>query len=134
MAARKLKPEVNERGEFLNKAELVSKTEKELQKNYKNMSEERKRLAEPLITTAAALIVSCAELESIIAIKKYSEEYQNGENQKGIKKCSEVDTYNNFVKNKLAYINKLDDMLEEKSAKSAKSDELLAFISGANKT
>ena len=40
---------------------------------------------------AAFMAASLYELRKIINEKGYTEEYQNGANQKGIKKCSEVE-------------------------------------------
>ena len=42
------------------------------------------------MNSAAFMAVSMMELEHIINLKGYTEEYQNGANQRGIKKCSEV--------------------------------------------
>lgn len=52
-----------------------------------------------------------------------------GQNQKGIKKCSEVEIYNNLAKNYLSYVKQLDDMLQ-KAGGQTKSDELIDFLTG----
>jgi hypothetical protein len=56
------------------------------------------------------------------------EEYQNGANQYGVKKCSEVEIYNTMIKNYSSIIKQLIDLLPNDSKGSG--DELLDFISG----
>ena len=125
----KKKPEYDEAGRMKNKESLISSKIAELRKTYRDIDDSRKKNAEMLIPNAAFMCVSMMELENIINIKGYSEEYQNGANQKGVKKCSEVETYNNFAKNYLAYIKQLDDMLQ-KSGGSTKEDELMEYLAG----
>jgi len=55
--------------------------------------------------------VSLSELRAIINKKGYIEEYQNGENQKGIKKAAEVDIYNSLIKHYMAIMKQLLDLL-----------------------
>lgn len=127
----KSKPEFDEDGKIKNKEELISGKIAELKRIYKGIETTRKKNAEMIIPNAAFMAISMMELEKIINVKGYSEEYQNGANQRGVKKCSEVETYNNFAKNYLSYIKQLDDMLQ-KSGGQQKEDELLKFISGGD--
>ena len=127
----KSKPEFDEDGKIKNKEELISGKIAELKRIYKGIETTRKKNAEMIIPNAAFMAISMMELEKIINVKGYSEEYQNGANQRGVKKCSEVETYNNFAKNYLSYIQQLDDMLQ-KSGGQQKEDELLKFISGGD--
>ena len=60
--------------------------------------------------------VSLAELRAIINKKGYIEEYQNGENQKGIKKAAEVDIYNSLIKHYMAIMKQLLDLLPKTEA------------------
>ena len=57
------------------------------------------------------------ELKKIINEKGYTEEYQNGQNQKGIKKCSEVEIYNTIIKNYMSCIRQLTDLLPKQKEK-----------------
>ena len=125
----KKKPEYDEDGKMKNKESLISSKVAELRRTYRGIDDSRKKNAEMLIPNAAFMCVSMMELENIINKKGYSEEYQNGANQKGVKKCSEVETYNNFAKNYLSYIKQLDDMLQ-KSGGSSKEDELMEYLTG----
>ena len=59
--------------------------------------------------------------------KGFVEEYQNGANQFGVKKCSEVEIYNTMIKNYSSIVKQLVDLLPN-DARSG-GDELLDFIS-----
>lgn len=121
-------PEFDEDGKLLNKDALISQKEKELKKNYAQLDGKRKKNALMLISSAAFMSISMMELEKIITIKGYTETYQNGATQSGIKKCSEVEIYQNMAKNYLSYIKQLDDMLKS-TAKQDGADDLINFIS-----
>ena len=96
-----------ETGELLNKEAMIKKELKKIKSIYKDLDLKRKKNAESLMNSAAFMAVSMMELEHIINLKGYTEEYQNGANQKGIKKCSEVEIYNNLAKNYLSYVKQL---------------------------
>lgn len=55
--------------------------------------------------------VSLEDLQEAINEKGYIEEYQNGANQKGVKKCSEVEIYNTMVKNYSSVTKQLTDLV-----------------------
>ena len=50
------------------------------------------------------MAASLKELEAAINEKGYTDEYQNGESQRGTKKAPEVEIYNTMVKNYTAAI------------------------------
>ena len=81
---------------------------------------------------AAFMAASLYELRKIINEKGYTEEYQNGANQKGIKKCSEVEIYNTMIKNYSAIIKQLTDLLPKEQEKNAppKDDGFEGFVNG----
>lgn len=120
--------ETNDDGEFLHKVELIKKKEAELRKSYSFSDQKRKKNAETLIKRAAFMDVSLLELESIINLKGYEEEYKNGANQYGTKKRSQVDTYNVMVKNHIACIKQLEDMAEKDRASQDSGDDLMEFL------
>lgn len=68
---------------------------------------------------------SLDELQETIREKGFTEEYQNGANQHGIKKCSEVEIYNTMIKNYMGVIKQLVDLLPDGESG---GDELLDFI------
>jgi hypothetical protein len=59
------------------------------------------------------MAASLYELRVIINDKGYTEEYQNGENQKGTKKCSEVEIYIQLSKNYMSIMKQLTDLLPQ---------------------
>ncbi len=59
----------------------------------------------------------------------YSESYQNGANQKGIKKTAEVDIYNVMIKNFNATMKQLNDLLPDSSASKGRN-AALDYITG----
>ena len=122
-------PIFTEKGKLLNKEAMIKKELKKIKSIYKDLDLKRKKNAESLMNSAAFVAVSMMELEHIINLKGYMEEYQNGANQRGIKKCSEVEIYNNLAKNYLSYVKQLDDMLQ-KAGGQTKSDELIDFLTG----
>lgn len=109
--------EVKKRSRELNK----------LKKIFKDIEPGKRQTVEKLISNAAFMAESLDELQDIIREKGFTEEYQNGANQSGIKKCSEVEIYNTMIKNYSSIIKQLVDLLPNNEAGSG--DELLDFIS-----
>ena len=75
------------------------------------------------------MAASLYELRKIINDKGYTEEYQNGANQKGTKKRSEVETYIQLSKNYMAIVKQLTDLLP-KQAPVEKDDGFETFVGG----
>lgn len=100
-----------ETGLVLNKEEWIKKEEDRLNEIFKDIDKKKKKTVRSLISSAAFMAISIKELEGIINVKGYTEEYQNGANQKGIKKCSEVEIYNIMIKNHMNCIKQLTDLL-----------------------
>ena len=63
------------------------------------------------------MAASLYELRKIIDDKGYTEEYQNGANQKGVKKCSEVEIYNTMIKNYSSIVKQLTDLLPKEQSR-----------------
>lgn len=64
-----------------------------------------------LLSDIAFMNVELAEARQIIQRKGIIEEYQNGENQYGLKKSSAVETYDKLVNSRLRCIRQVTDML-----------------------
>lgn len=97
--------------ETIDKEELIKKEVTKLTRIFKSLSAGTKSSITNLINEAAFMSVSLSELRTIINKKGYVEEYQNGENQKGIKKAAEVDIYNSLIKHYMAIMKQLLDLL-----------------------
>lgn len=111
-------------GEVRKKSKELNK----LKKIFKEIEPGKRQTVEKLIANAAFMAESLDELQETIREKGFVEEYQNGANQHGIKKCSEVEIYNTMIKNYSSIIRQLVDLLPNESKTSG--DELLDFISG----
>lgn len=107
-----------------------SKELKKLKKIFKDIEPGKRQTVEKLISNAAFMAESLDDLQEIIRDKGFVEEYQNGANQYGVKKCSEVEIYNTMIKNYSSIIKQLVDLLPNEAKGSG--DELLDFISGRN--
>ena len=108
-----------------------SKELNKLKKIFKDIEPGKRQTVEKLISNAAFMAESLDDLQEIIRDKGFTEEYQNGANQSGIKKCSEVEIYNTMIKNYLGVIKQLVDLLPDGAKNSG--DELLDFLSGRNR-
>jgi len=75
---------------------------------------------------------SLFELRKAIDKKGYTEKYQNGANQKGVKKCSEVEIYNVMIKNYTAVIKQIMEIAEKNGKKvengKENDDDFFAFL------
>ena len=109
----------------------VKRTSKELnklKKIFKDIEPGKQKVVEKLISNAAFMAESLDDLQETIREKGFVEEYHNGANQSGVKKCSEVEIYNTMIKNYSSIIKQLVDLLPNESRNNG--DELLDFISG----
>ena len=98
------------------KDEIIKAEKRKLAGIYTKLDKKIKKAVDSLIDQAAFMGASLYELEEIINEKGYTEEYQNGANQKGIKKCSEVEIYNTLIKNYMSVVKQLTDLLPKEAA------------------
>lgn len=103
-----------------------SKEKKKLKRIMKDIPEDKKKLVEGLIADASFMAEQLEELREYVSENGWSEEYQNGANQKGKKTSVEADMYVKVQKSYAATIKQLADLIPEKSA--SKNDELLDFL------
>lgn len=85
----------------------------------------RKELLTNLIRKAEFMNGELQKLQEIIKEKGWVEEYQNGQNQKGLKKSSEGDTYNQLIKNYAQLMRQIADNLPEEKDKEDELDEFM---------
>jgi len=91
----------------IEKKKKIAQVRRKLLKIIENLDENKQVLAKNIIEELSFQTVMCEELRGLIQINGYVEQYQNGENQKGIKKSSFVDQYQNAVKSHAMYLNQL---------------------------
>ena len=112
----------------LEKKKRIKKKYNILRKLFAGLEGDLLKLACDLMQNAAFMAVTMEDLQEAINEKGATEEYRNGENQRGIKKSSEVDVYNTMAKNYSSYIRQLTDMLPKEEAGKVKVDEFDEFV------
>jgi hypothetical protein len=100
---------------------------------FKKIDPKRKKACESLIRNAGFMAITLEDLQNEINTKGVTETYQNGANQKGIKKSSAVEVYNSMIKNYSGVIKQLNDMMPREPEGSggngnAPGSELMGFI------
>lgn len=112
------------------KDDIIKSEKRKLAGIYSKLDTKTKKSVESLIEEAAFMAASLYELRQEINKKGYTEEYQNGANQKGIKKRSEVEVYNTMVKNHMAVIKQLTDLLPKRKETGQDGDGFEDFVNG----
>lgn len=108
--------EIREREEadvIIQKSKAIKKELNRLKKLFKDLPENKKKISEKLIDNAAFMSVSLEELKKDIILYGVKETYVNGKDQYGFKESVESKTYNTTIKNYMAIIKQLNDMLPE---------------------
>lgn len=110
------------------KEKLIKAEKRKLAGIYTKYDTKTKKSVDSLINEAAFMSASLFELREEINKKGYTEEYQNGANQKGVKKSSEVEIYNTMIKNYMAVIKQLTDLLPKNQGNGDKYDGFEDFV------
>lgn len=115
----------------------IKKEKKRLEEIFKNIETNRSKLVESLIADAAFQRVTLEETREIINRDGVIEVYQNGANQRGIKKSSAVEVYDKMVNTYSKIIKQLCDLLPEKvvwndpeQEDEDPAEELMAYVAG----
>ena len=110
----------------------INKEKERLVLIFQNIETNKGKTVEKLIDDAAFMAVTLDETRQIIARDGIIEQYQNGENQKGIKKSSAVEVYDKMVNTYSRVVKQLCDLLPERELlpEQDPAEELLAFTNG----
>ena len=115
----------------------IRKEKKRLEEIFKNIETNRSKLVESLTNDAAFQRVTLEETREIIQRDGIIEEYQNGANQKGIKKSAAVEVYDKMVNTYSKVIKQLCDLLPEKvvwdepeDEEEDPAEELMSYVAG----
>lgn len=115
----------------------IKKEQKRLEEIFKNIDTSKKKIVEKLIEDAAFMGVTLEETRQIIARDGVIETYQNGENQKGVKKSSAVEVYDKMVNTYSRVVKQLCDLIPERVIFDPEEDEeddpaeeLMAYVNG----
>lgn len=109
------------------KLERIEREIKRIKKLLKQVDKDRLATIQSLVKNAAFMSVTLDDLQDAMNKNGVISEYQNGENQWGTKKSPEVDIYNTMIKNHMAIMKQLIDLLPEASNQT-KKDALLEFL------
>lgn len=98
---------------IIQKNKAIKKELNRLKKLFKELPDNKKKMSEKLIDNAAFMSVSLEELKKDIIMYGVKETYVNGKDQYGFKESVESKTYNTTIKNYMAIIKQLNEMLPE---------------------
>lgn len=98
---------------LIEKNQKIKKETQRLKKMFKELSDNKKKMAEKLIENASFMSITLDELKEDIKVYGVKETYVNGVNQFGFKESIESKTYNTMVKNYMNIVKQLNDMLPE---------------------
>lgn len=113
----------------------IKKEIKRLNELFRNIETTKLKLVESLINDAAFQRVTLEETREIISRDGVIEVYQNGANQKGLKKSSAVEVYDKMVNTYSKIIKQLCDLLPDKvvfdtADEEDPAEELMAYVAG----
>lgn len=93
------------------KTERIQKKLAKLHATYRDLPGNKMIIAEPLIQNAAFMEVELGDLQKSIAEEGAIDDYQNGENQKGVKIGANLQAYNSLIKSYNMVSQRLEAML-----------------------
>ena len=111
---------------LIEKNKKIKKETQRLKKLFKDLPENKHKMAEKLIENASFMSITLDELKEDIKLYGVKETYVNGKDQYGFKESIESKTYNTMVKNYMSIIKQLNDMLPEQK-KIDEDDEIEQF-------
>jgi hypothetical protein len=111
----------------IKKVERINTEVKRLNTIFRGMSDKTKKLVKSLIENAAFMAVTIEDLQDYINKNGVTEEYQNGKNQYGLKKSSQVEIHITMTKNHTQIIKQLTELLPKEQPKQ-EGNEFEAFI------
>jgi hypothetical protein len=117
----------NQRYEEIAKQQEIKKEIAKLNKLFKDIEPKKKKAVQSVVENAAFMAVTLRELQEYLIKNGLTCEYQNGENQFGVKKSPEVEIYNTMIKNFISAMKQLTDILP-KGSSIPDEDEFEAFV------
>lgn len=112
--------------ELMEKNKKIKKETQRLKKLFKDLPENKHKMAEKLIENASFMSITLDELKEDIKLYGIKETYVNGKDQFGFKESIESKTYNIMIKNYMNIIKQLNDMMPEQK-KINEDDEFEQF-------
>mgnify|MGYP001382672664 CR=1 FL=1 len=112
------------------KAKRISTEKAKIKRQFAKLEARTKKIVESLIDNAAFMVVTLQDLQETINREGAVSTYQNGENQWGTKKSPEVEIYNAMIKNHMAIMKQLTDLLPVEKKTGAEDDGFEDFVNG----
>jgi hypothetical protein len=114
------------------KDKRIEREIKRIKAFLKDLPDDRVKTVDSLIRNAAFMTITLEDLQQSMVVNGVISEYQNGENQWGTKKSPEVEIYNSMIKNYMALMKQITDLLPalDQAGKQA-ADELMSFVKAA---
>jgi hypothetical protein len=109
------------------KDKKIKKELSKLNKVFKTLPENQKKIVEKLIDSAAFTAICMEELQEIINAEGYEVEYQNGANQSGVKQSVSLSSYLALQKNYTKIIDTLMKYIPE-DEKNKAGGKLAEFV------
>lgn len=110
------------------KQQEIKKEITKVNRLFKDMDPKIKKSVQSVIENAAFMAVTLRELQEYLNKNGLTCEYQNGENQFGVKKAPEIDIYNTMIKNFVSTMKSLTDLLPKDIANKIKDDGFDEFV------
>ena len=114
------------------KEKIKKKELSKLNKIFKNLPEDKKKLAEGLKEQAAFMVSTLAELQEILNNDGAVELFEQG-TQKMLREHPAAKTYNTMIQRYTTVCKQLFDMIPDPDAGKKAEDELMAFVKRAKK-
>lgn len=118
----------NSKYDEIAKQQEIKKEIQKINRLFKEMDPKAKKCVSSVIDNAAFMAVTLRELQDYLNKNGLTCEYQNGENQYGIKKAPEIDIYNTMIKNFVSTMKSLTDLLPKGIANKIKDDGFDEFV------
>lgn len=93
------------------RATRIKREKNRLNRIFSDLEENKKKTCQALIDRAAFITVSLEDLEDQLNESGWTETYQNGDNQFGVKKAAAADVHISLTKNLNAIIKQLLDLV-----------------------
>ena len=100
------------------KTEKIAKETRRLKKIFKDLEPNKLKTVDALIARAAFITISLQDLEEELNENGWTEEYQNGAYQTGLKKSAAADVHISLTKNLNAIMKQLLDLVPAAQKKS----------------
>ena len=110
--------------------DLIKKEQARISKSLRDLDEEKRITLRKLFHEAAFMAVTLEETRLIIIRDGTIEEYQNGANQRGVKKSAAVDVYDRMVNTYVKLLDQINKAMPEGKTVDAGEDIMRFALSG----